>query len=582
MRFFKILISILFPLNSMANVLGDMQTFSPNTDGLDFITVHTARPLDKDFWVFSNYLNYAKDHLLVYKTLQAQDRIDYKDSLVEYDLGFAYGMTDTFQMSLQMPVLLSHSTSRQEGVIVNVSEGIHSFRPGFKWNTKPSDDSYLAFLGSVDFPFLSNSPYTGVDDRPIGNLEVAYSWAKGSRIQSFNLGGRLRTPTETPADAHMFPLKSQLTFSYGLSDRYSSTARWVFEAISSYPLDHTPYDNPVDITSIDLLLGLKHRWYKNLNFDWGGTIEPGVKTLSPTYRLFAGLVYYWKPKEKSESTSQRSPLETSFLIAPESKTIKTFQPLQFYSKNEIQIESCTVLSGPGSMNDGCEFLAETPGISELEFSDAYGRSLRRTITVKEEVPDLPLAFTQPEWEVYAGSSVNVTAEGGRFPLQYSIVKGQGSMTLEGFYEAPLRKQVVTIKAVDSSGQTAKAIIKVIEPPKEDKAIDLSNLEFVSGKAELTKASLASLRKNLDSLRRVDIQKLIVEGHTDSIGRDDYNQRLSRLRAETVKRILSGELGLDEKNIQAIGYGESRPIADNKTAQGRQKNRRVALKVFYKK
>lgn len=582
MRFFKILLSILFPLNSMANVLGDMQTFSPNTDGLDFITVHTARPLDKDFWVFSNYLNYAKDHLLVYKTLQAQDRIDYKDSLVEYDLGFAYGLTDTFQMSLQMPILLSHSTSRQDDVIVNISEGIHSFRPGFKWNTKPSDDSYLAFLGSVDFPFLSNSPYTGTEDRPIGNIEVAYSWVKGSRIQSLNLGGRLRTPTETPADAHMFPLKSQFTLSYGLSDRYSSTARWVFEAISSYPLDHTPYNNPVDIASIDLLLGMKHRWYKNLNFDWGGTIEPGVKTLSPTYRLFAGLVYYWKPKEKSESTSQRNPLDTSFLIAPESKTIKTFQPLQFYSKNEIQIESCTVLSGPGSMNGGCEFLAETPGISELEFSDAYGRSVRRTITVKEEVPNLPLAFTQPEWEVYAGSSVKVTAEGGHFPLQYSIVKGQGSMTLEGFYEAPLRKQVVAIKAVDSRGQTAKAIIKVIEPPKEDKAIDLSNLEFVSGKAELTKASLASLRKNLDSLRRVDIQRLIVEGHTDSIGRDDYNQRLSRLRAETVKRILSSELGLAEKNIQAIGYGESRPIADNKTAQGRQKNRRVALKVFYKK
>lgn len=582
MRFLTTLVAFLFPLSSIANVLGDMQTFSPNTDGLDFITVHTARPLDKDYWVFSNYLNSAKDHLLVYKTLQDQDRIDYKDSLIEYDLGFAYGLADSFQVSLQMPILLSHSTSLQEGVIVNLSEGIHSFRPGFKWNSTTASGGYLALLGSVDFPFLSNSPYTGTEDLPIGNIEAAYSWKKATRIQSLNLGGRLRNPTETPADAHMFPLKSQITLSYGLSDKYSSTARWVFEAISSYPLDHTPYNNPVDIASVDVLLGMKHRWYKNLNFDWGGTIEPGVKTLSPTYRLFAGLVYYWKPKEKSENTSNTNPLEISFLIAPENKIIKTYQPLQFFSRNEIPIESCHIIKGPGSLSEGCEFLSESPGISEIEFFDNYGRTVKRTVTIKDEVSSAPLEFTQKDWEVYAGSSLQVTAEGGRAPLQFKILKGQGKMSTEGFYEAPLRMQTVLIEAVDSKGLSATATIKVIDTPKEDKAIDLANLEFISGKPDLTPASLAYLRRNLESLRRIDIQKMIVEGHTDSIGHEDYNQKLSRLRAETVKGILSNELGLAEKNIQAIGYGESRPIANNTTAQGRQKNRRVGLKVFYKK
>lgn len=148
------LLSLLFPALASANVLGDMQTFQPNTDGLDFITVHTGRALPKGFFVFSNYLNYAKDHLLVYKTLADQDRIDYEDSLFEYDFGIAYGLTDNLQLSFQMPVLLSHSTEEQDGVIVNISEGIHSFRPGAKYSHQNSDNSYWAFLGSIDLPFL--------------------------------------------------------------------------------------------------------------------------------------------------------------------------------------------------------------------------------------------------------------------------------------------------------------------------------------------------------------------------------------------------------------------------------------------
>lgn len=585
MRVTTALLSLLFPLSAMANVLGDMQTFSPNTDGLDFISVHSARPLPQGYFVFSNYLNFAKDHLLVYKTLGAQDRIDYEDSLFEYDFGVAYGFSENLQLSLQMPVLLSHSTKEQDGVRVNLTEGIHSFRPGFKWTSAAGKDTHWALLGSVDFPFLENSPYTGTDSLPIFNLEGAYSWSKATRIQSINVGARVRNPTDTPADAHMFPLKSQLTVSYGISDKFSSTARWVFEAFSSYPLDKEPYKDAVDASSLDLLLGLKHRWYKNLNFDWGATVEPGVKTLAPAYRVFAGLVYYWKPGSNSTPSGEKT-VEKAFVIVPDDKTINTFEWVQYYAEGDVQIESCQVIEGPGSLNSACEFTSDQPGFSRLEFRDSFGRTVTRMVTIRETTVRSPLRFTQKSYEVYTGSSLQVEAEGGESPYRFGIVRGQGTgqgtMEETGFYEAPLRKQTVYIQVTDHQGRTAKSTIKVIEPPKEDKAIDLSNLEFVSGKAQLTDASLAQLRKNLENLRQVQIKKLIVEGHTDSVGSDEYNQRLSRKRAETVKDILSKELGLDRKNIEAIGYGESRPVASNDNATGRQRNRRVVLKVYYNK
>jgi outer membrane protein OmpA-like peptidoglycan-associated protein len=72
-------------------------------------------------------------------------------------------------------------------------------------------------------------------------------------------------------------------------------------------------------------------------------------------------------------------------------------------------------------------------------------------------------------------------------------------------------------------------------------------------------------------------KVDVDGHTDNTGSDDLNQKLSESRANSVKQYLVDN-GIDESRIVATGYGETKPIADNKTAAGRSKNRRVEMKM----
>ncbi|RMF97213.1 MAG: OmpA family protein, partial [Candidatus Schekmanbacteria bacterium] len=67
------------------------------------------------------------------------------------------------------------------------------------------------------------------------------------------------------------------------------------------------------------------------------------------------------------------------------------------------------------------------------------------------------------------------------------------------------------------------------------------------------------------------------GHTDSIGSEKYNQKLSEKRAEAVKNYYV-EKGVDASIIEAIGKGESEPVADNKTREGRAKNRRVVTEL----
>src|SRR5207237_6414817 len=87
------------------------------------------------------------------------------------------------------------------------------------------------------------------------------------------------------------------------------------------------------------------------------------------------------------------------------------------------------------------------------------------------------------------------------------------------------------------------------------------------------------KKNIDDalakLRGTDLEMVIATGHTDAIGSDAYNQRLSERRAAAVKDYLVSK-GIPASKITTIGKGKSQPVATNKTAEGRQKNRRVDI------
>ena len=89
---------------------------------------------------------------------------------------------------------------------------------------------------------------------------------------------------------------------------------------------------------------------------------------------------------------------------------------------------------------------------------------------------------------------------------------------------------------------------------------------------------ARVLEELAKFLRGGFKELIVEGHTDSIGSDAYNLKLSQRRANAIKRYMVQKYGFEAKTITAIGYGESRPIADNGNYQGRQLNRRVEFKL----
>jgi len=115
-------------------------------------------------------------------------------------------------------------------------------------------------------------------------------------------------------------------------------------------------------------------------------------------------------------------------------------------------------------------------------------------------------------------------------------------------------------------------------PKKIETIALTGVNFESNSDDLTAASIAILDGAVATLtKRADI-RVEVGAHTDSRGKDAYNQQLSEKRALMVRDYLSSH-GIAADRLQAKGYGETKPIADNATAEGRAQNRRVELTVL---
>ena len=101
----------------------------------------------------------------------------------------------------------------------------------------------------------------------------------------------------------------------------------------------------------------------------------------------------------------------------------------------------------------------------------------------------------------------------------------------------------------------------------------NNILFDTGKATLKPESMAEIQKVADYMKKNPTVRFEVQGHTDNQGSDKINDPLSKQRAEAIVKALAS-LGVDDFNLKAVGKGSHEPVADNKTEEGRAKNRRV--------
>lgn len=116
-----------------------------------------------------------------------------------------------------------------------------------------------------------------------------------------------------------------------------------------------------------------------------------------------------------------------------------------------------------------------------------------------------------------------------------------------------------------------------QPPAATKVTYAADAFFDFDKSVLKPEGKAKLDDLTSKVKDINLEVIIAVGHTDSVGSDAYNQKLSVARAESVKAYLVSK-GIEKNRVYTEGKGEKQPVADNKTAEGRAKNRRVEIEV----
>lgn len=132
-------------------------------------------------------------------------------------------------------------------------------------------------------------------------------------------------------------------------------------------------------------------------------------------------------------------------------------------------------------------------------------------------------------------------------------------------------------AVAPAPEAAAPAPAPVAPPAATKVTYAADAFFDFDKSVIKPAGKAKLDDLVGKIKDINLEVIIAVGHTDSVGSDAYNQKLSVRRSEAVKAYLVSK-GIEKNRVYTEGKGEKQPVADNKTAEGRAKNRRVEIEV----
>jgi outer membrane protein OmpA-like peptidoglycan-associated protein len=203
---------------------------------------------------------------------------------------------------------------------------------------------------------------------------------------------------------------------------------------------------------------------------------------------------------------------------------------------------------------------------------ALEKSHRQVAAAEKEIDELQedlLSAAEEKLEMSAQQAAAAEAERKRLEAEKNKT------------QAELEKERKAREAVEKKLSAALASLNKIASVKEEKrgvVITLSGaVLFATGKYELLPIARSQLADVAKALKDQGYKAIVVEGHTDSRGSDENNMKLSQNRADAVRSYLITQ-GIESSKITAVGWGESRPIADNNSAEGRANNRRVELVV----
>lgn len=230
-------------------------------------------------------------------------------------------------------------------------------------------------------------------------------------------------------------------------------------------------------------------------------------------------------------------------------------------------------------------------LKEIGYAQDYsGNNIDQSATGKDGNTDAD-GSGQNDQNVPGSSEENTTESGS---TDQDSTQASSSEIADALTDQELTAQLQE-KGMDQSEQMYEEIQDMLESGSiaDKQKIDFNSqyveldmngaILFESGKADISKESYAYLNKIASILTKYKNCIIEFEGHTDNVpmtsGRFKNNRYLSTARATSVYEYIASQEKLDDKNIKIAGYGESRPLVSNDTAEGRARNRRVVIKIY---
>lgn len=284
---------------AFANVVGaDTQNFNPITDGLDFVTVHSSETLEPGLVNFGFFLNFAVNSLPNYEDVNNSSRTNFADSLFSSDLNMGVGLGRHWDIGASVPFLISQKVDSDltsfRGEFAQT--GLTEIRANTKYRVYGDNEHGIAFVGTVNFNQIVNNPFAGQGAGPTYSLEVAGDKTFGRYAVGVNGGYRFRNPGTQLANIPVEPLKDQwiasTAISYLLEDY---DVKLIGELFGSVPAKSSQFASDRDLSSLELLGGLKTDLTPSLAWHVGGGTGVIHGTSSPDWRVYTGINYVMGP-----------------------------------------------------------------------------------------------------------------------------------------------------------------------------------------------------------------------------------------------------------------------------------------------
>lgn len=550
----------------------DAEFFRPTTDAGDFIQVYDSDWIPPGKFTLGAYGDYARNPL----EIQFEDSEDRFSKVVE-QLGTiqaigAIGVLDRFSLGVRVPGYILQT----EDSILGSDGGTEAEFGDVSLNgtitllsRQQTGGVGLAIVPEVTFPTGNRRAFAGTGKFGYGGFLVLDGAPTDDLRFGLNLGGFVRDefgggPLEDEGDAFNDQFRAGGAVAFDMGDTATAIVEAVAAADTNSPFDQD-FKTPVDVLGalrfhlgpIDLTVGggagvTRGQGSPDFRVFLGVTppkpptdeVGPGVNDLGQSRKTFAV-----KDNDRDGRPSPGDAIEYRILMVNsgsatiENVTVTDAIPAQTrYVRGTIKIDGQPMTDGAG--DDNAE-LVEGPSITFRlpQIEAAPGRN------------EIPLSF-----EVEIDREIR----------QLTTIVNQAYAEAEGIPNFPLPPTEVTV--FPSIRDTERVVVT------PDRIELTEDIHFEFDKAVIQRESFSILQELAGVLQQYPQLRIRVEGNTDSVGTESYNQKLSELRALAVRDFLVGA-GISKDRLEHAGRGENNPIASNDTPTGRAKNRRTEFLVL---